>query len=70
MPAGKIAHRYKALFIGIGAIALILIGAGAGVALLLSGAALRHDISHPGAWIALFRVLVLPALVISACPRL
>lgn len=38
MPTGKIAHRHKALFIVVGALALVLVGAGAGVVLLLSGA--------------------------------
>lgn len=38
MPTGKIAHRHKALFIGIGAVALVLLGAGAGFVMLLSGA--------------------------------
>ena len=38
MPTGKIAHRHKALFIGIGAVALVLLGAAAGFVLLLSGA--------------------------------
>lgn len=38
MPTGKIAHRHKALFIVIGAVALVVLGAGAGAVLLLSGA--------------------------------
>lgn len=38
MPARQVAHRYKFLFIAIGAITLVLIGAGAGAVLLLSGA--------------------------------
>lgn len=38
MRTANIAHRYKALFIAIGAVALVLVGAGAGAVLLLSGA--------------------------------
>jgi cytochrome c1 len=38
VPTGKIAHRHKALFIVIGAIALVVLGAGAGAVILLSGA--------------------------------
>lgn len=38
MPRTGVAHRYKALFIGIGAFALLLIGAIAGSIVLLSGA--------------------------------
>lgn len=38
VPKGQIAHRHKALFIGIGAVALLLVGAGAAVVVLLSGA--------------------------------
>ena len=38
MPTGKIAHRHKALFIVIGAVALLVIGAGAAAVMLLSGA--------------------------------
>lgn len=38
MPTGKIAHHHKASFIGIGAVALVVLGAAAGVVLLLSGA--------------------------------
>lgn len=37
MPTGKIAHRHKALFIAIGAVALMVLGAGVGAAILLSG---------------------------------
>ena len=38
MPTGKIAHRHKALFIVIGAVALVVLGAGVGTVILLSGA--------------------------------
>jgi len=38
VPAGKIANRHKALFIATGAVVLVVIGATAGVVLLLSGA--------------------------------
>ena len=38
MPTGKIAHRHKALFIVIGAFALVIIGAGVAAVILLSGA--------------------------------
>lgn len=38
MPTRQVAHRHKVLFITIGAVALVLIGAGAGGVLLLSGA--------------------------------
>jgi mono/diheme cytochrome c family protein len=38
VPTGKIAHRHKALFIVIGAVALVVLGAGAGAVILLSGA--------------------------------
>jgi cytochrome c1 len=37
VPTGKIAHRHKALFIVIGAVALVVLGAGAGTVILLSG---------------------------------
>jgi mono/diheme cytochrome c family protein len=38
VPTGKIAHRHKALFIITGAVALVVLGAGAGAVVLLSGA--------------------------------
>lgn len=38
MPPGKIAHRHKAWFIVVGAMALVVLGAGAGAVILLSGA--------------------------------
>ena len=38
MPTRPVAHRHKVLFIVIGAVALIVIGAGAGAVMLLSGA--------------------------------
>jgi mono/diheme cytochrome c family protein len=38
VPTGKIAHRHKAWFIVIGALALVLLGAGVGTVILLSGA--------------------------------
>lgn len=38
MPTGKIAHRHKALFIGIGAVALVIVGAVVAAVILLSGA--------------------------------
>lgn len=38
MPTRQIAHRHKALFIATGALALVLLGAGAGAVMLLSGA--------------------------------
>jgi mono/diheme cytochrome c family protein len=38
VPTRQVAHRHKVLFIAIGAVALVLIGAAAGGALLLSGA--------------------------------
>lgn len=38
MPPGKIAHRHKAWFIFTGAVALVVLGAGAGTVILLSGA--------------------------------
>ena len=38
MPTGKITHRHKALLIVTGAVALVVLGAVAGAALLLSGA--------------------------------
>ncbi len=38
MPTGKIAHRHKALFIAIGAVTLVVLGAAVGAVMLLSGA--------------------------------
>lgn len=38
MKATQIAHRHKVLFIAVGALALVFLGAGAGAVLLLSGA--------------------------------